>query len=195
MTQYSIGDGHGVTIFALDTPRHGATLRHSTFGPALIVRIAVAHPPRSSFAPVLPPTSTAWLPAGENLPLAGALLILVAARSHPPLRHWLFPARLLSPPTFLGVMRSRFSLVAGPSPRLSRRSPMLVGDVLLRRLPVAHGAGGRAASQTAGSTTFVVFDVRRLMRSTGGGARTGRRQCLGRRAHIGLLPCLVNGTF
>src|SRR5258708_20450761 len=47
--------------------------------PALIVRIAVATAALVSFGAGLAAYVNGWVPAGENLPLAGALLILVAA--------------------------------------------------------------------------------------------------------------------
>src|SRR6266550_1561620 len=47
--------------------------------PALIIRIAVATAALVSFGAGLVAYVNGWVPAGENLPLAGALLILVAA--------------------------------------------------------------------------------------------------------------------
>src|SRR5258708_15605364 len=47
--------------------------------PALIVRIVVATAALVSFGAGLAAYVNGWVPAGENLPLAGALLILVAA--------------------------------------------------------------------------------------------------------------------
>src|SRR5258706_1016373 len=116
--------------------------------PALIVRIAVATAALVSFGAGLAAYVNGWVPAGENLPLAGALLILVAAITR---RYGIalpgngFSSYVLGVMLFAILDRGwTFAAIVAPF-------AMLVCDVLLRRLPL-RSALGNAAHLTAGST-------------------------------------------
>ena len=157
--------------------------------PALIVRIAVATAALVSFGAGLTAYINGWVPAGENLPLAGALLILVAAITR---RYGIaLPGNGFSS-FVLGVMLYAildrgwaFAAIVAPF-------AMLVGDVLLRRLPL-RAALGNAAHLTAGST-FVGLMYSRISGATGAAALSADN--VGAVAlTIVLLPVIVNGTF
>src|SRR5437899_5518698 len=131
--------------------------------PALIVRLAVSVAALVSFGAALVAYVNGRVPAGENLPLSGALLILVAAITR---RYGIalpgngFSSYVLGVMLFAILDRGwAFAAIVAPF-------AMLVGDVLLRRLPVPT-ALGNAAHLTAG-TTFVGLMYARL--SGAGGA-------------------------
>src|SRR2546427_5883606 len=115
--------------------------------PALIVRIAVSVAALVSFGAGLVAYINGGVPAGENLPLAGALLVLVAAVTR---RYGIaLPGNGFSS-YVLGVMLYAildrgwaFAAIVAPV-------AMLGGDVLLRRLPLRAGRG-HAARLTMGS--------------------------------------------
>src|SRR5467141_3925324 len=121
--------------------------RFST-APALIVRVAVSLAAIISFGAGLTVYVNGRVPAGENLPLAGVLLVLVAAITR---RYGIaLPGNGFSS-YVLGVMLLTildrgwaFAAIVAPL-------AMLVGDVLLRRLPL-RAALGNAAHLTAGAT-------------------------------------------
>ena len=129
------------------------------------------------------------MPAGDNLPLAGALLILVAALSR---RYGIalpgngFSSYVIGVMLFAILHRGwAFAAIVAPF-------AMLVGDVLLRRLPV-RAALVNAAHLTAG-TTFVGLMYARIGGETGAAALSIDN--LGAVSlTIVLLPIIVNGTF
>src|SRR5213078_1111415 len=130
-----------------------------------------------------------WVPAGENLPLAGALLILVAAITR---RYGIalpgngFSSFVLGVMLFAILDRGwAFAAIVAPF-------AMLVGDVLLRRLPV-RTALGNAAHLTAGST-FVGFMYSRISGATAGAALAADNAWVVALTIV-LLPVIVNGTF
>src|SRR5262245_21233145 len=157
--------------------------------PALIVRVLIAIAALVSFGAGLAAYATGQVPAGENLPLAGALLVLVAALSR---RYGIalpgngFSSYVIGVMLFAILDRGwAFAAVVAPF-------AMLVGDVLLRRLPV-RGALDNAAHLTAG-TAFVALMYTRI----GGESRAGALTVgnLGAVAlTLVLLPMIVNGTF
>src|SRR5690242_16375504 len=132
--------------------------------PAPIVRIVVATAALVSFGAGLTAYVNGWVPAGENLPLAGALLVLIAALTR---RYGIaLPGNGFSS-YVLGVMLYAildrgwaFAAIVAPF-------AMLGGDVLLRRLPLRAGLGN-AAHLTMGST-LVGFMDGRLSGVHGGG--------------------------
>jgi len=157
--------------------------------PALIVRIAVATAALVSFGAGLAAYFNGWVPAGENLPLAGALLILVAAITR---RYGIalpgngFSSYVLGVMLFAILDRGwAFAAIVAPF-------AMLVGDVLLRRLPV-RTALGNAAHLTAGST-FVGLMYGRLSGATAGAALAADNAWVVALTIV-LLPVIVNGTF
>src|SRR6266481_5491774 len=157
--------------------------------PALIIRIAVATAALVSFGAGLVAYVNGWVPAGENLPLAGALLILVAAITR---RYGIaLPGNGFSS-YVLGVMLYAildrgwaFAAIVAPF-------AMLVGDVLLRRLPV-RTALGNAAHLTAGST-FVGLMYARVSGATGVAALSADNAWVVALTVV-MLPIIVNGTF
>src|SRR5436189_5008892 len=157
--------------------------------PALIIRIAVATAALVSFGAGLVAYVNGWLPAGENLPLAGALLILVAAITR---RYGIalpgngFSSFVLGVMLFAILDRGwAFAAIVAPF-------AMLVGDVLLRRLPV-RTALGNAAHLTAGAT-FVGLMYARLSGATGAAA-LAPDNLWAVALTIVMLPIIVNGTF
>src|SRR5262249_42463189 len=100
--------------------------------PALIVRVLIAIAALVSFCAVLAGYATGQVPAGEDLPLAGALLVLVAAVTR---RYGIalpgngFSSYVIGAMLFAILDRGwAFAAIVAPF-------AMLVGDVLLRRLP------------------------------------------------------------
>src|SRR5258707_4053681 len=157
--------------------------------PALIIRIAVTTAALVSFGAGLVAYVNGWVPAGENLPLAGALLILVAAITR---RYGIalpgngFSSFVLGVMLFAILDRGwAFAAIVAPF-------AMLVGDVLLRRLPV-RTALGNAAHLTAGST-FVGFMYSRISGATAGAALAHDNAWVVALTIV-LLPVIVNGTF
>src|SRR5206468_2845137 len=157
--------------------------------PALIIRIAVATAALVSFGAGLIAYINGWVPAGENLPLAGALLILVAAITR---RYGIalpgngFSSFVLGVMLFAILDRGwAFAAIVAPF-------AMLVGDVLMRRLPL-RAALGNAAHLTAGST-FVGLMYSRLSGATGVAALSADNAWVVALTVV-MLPIIVNGTF
>ncbi len=165
------------------------TLRHKLMRPALIVRFAVAIAALVSFGAGLAAYVSGGIPAGENLPLAGALLIVVAAitrRSGIALPGNGFSSYVVGVMLFAILDRGwAFAAIVAPF-------AMLVGDVLLRRLPV-RAALGNAAHLTAGST-FVGLMYARVSGATAGAALSADNAWVVALTIV-LLPAIVNGTF
>src|SRR5260370_19637927 len=123
--------------------------------PALVVRVAVCVAALASFGAGLAAYTSGRLPAGESLPLAGALLVLIAAITR---RYGIalpgngFSSYVLGVMLFAILDRGwAFAAIVAPF-------AMLVGDVLLRRLPL-RSALGNAAHLTAGSTFPGLLDA------------------------------------
>ena len=142
-----------------------------------------------SFGAGLVALAKGTVPAGENLPLAGAVLIVVAALSR---RYGIalpgngFSSYVIGVMLFAILDRGwAFAAIVAPF-------AMIVGDVLLRRVPV-RAALGNAAHLTAGST-FVGLMYARIGGATGAAALSIDN--VGAVAvTILLLPIIVNGTF
>src|SRR6185503_16590740 len=155
---------------------------------ALLVRAVVSIAALFSFGTGLVALAQGTSPSA-NLPLAGALLILVAAFTR---RYGIalpgngFSSYVIGVMLFAILDRGwAFAAVVAPF-------AMLVGDVLLRRLPV-RTALDNAAHLTAG-TAFVAFMYARIGGETGPGALSVEN--VGAVAiTIVLLPIIVNGTF
>ena len=116
--------------------------------PAFFVRAVVSLAALVSFGAGVFALVTGKAPAGANLPLAGALLVIVAAFTR---RYGIalpgngFSSYVIGVILFAILERGwAFAAIVAPF-------AMLVGDVLLRRLPV-RAALGNAAHLTAGST-------------------------------------------
>src|SRR2546422_6369788 len=162
--------------------------RFST-APALLVRVTVSLAAIISFGAGLTAYVNGRVPAGENLPLAGALLILVAAVTR---RYGIalpgngFSSYVLGAMLFAILDRGWvFAAIVAPF-------AMLVGDVLLRRLPL-RAALGHAAHLTAGST-FVGLIYARLSGATGAAALSADNAWVVALTVV-MLPIIVNGTF
>jgi len=157
--------------------------------PALIVRILIAIAALLSFGAGLIAYATGRVPGAENLPLAGALLVLVAAftrRNGIPLPGNGFSSYVLGVMLFAILDRGwAFAAIVAPF-------AMLVGDVLLRRLTF-RTALGNAAHLTAGST-FVGLMYARLSGAAGAAALTADNAWVVALTIV-LLPVIVNGTF
>ena len=157
--------------------------------PALVVRVAVSLAALVSFGAGLAAYAGGRVPAGENLPLAGALLILIAALTR---RHGIaLPGNGFSS-YVLGVMLYAildrgwaFAAIVAPF-------AMLGGDVLLRRLPL-RSALGNAAHLTMGSTLIGLMYAR--LSGVQGGAALGIENLGPLIITVILLPIIVNGTF
>src|SRR5437667_2595993 len=157
--------------------------------PALVVRVAVSLAALASFGAGLAAYASGRVPAGENLPLAGALLVLIASLTR---RYGIaLPGNGFSS-YVLGVMLYAildrgWACAACGSPRA-----MLGGDVLLRRLP--HRAGlGNAAHLTMGSSLVGLMYAR--LSGVQGGAALGIDNLAPVIITVVLLPIIVNGTF
>ncbi len=155
----------------------------------LFVRAVVGLAALVSFGAGLAALARGAALAGSSLPLAGAVLILVAALTR---RHGIalpgngFSSYVIGVMLFAILHRGwAFAAVVAPF-------AMLVGDVLLRRLPV-RAALGNAAHLTAG-TSFVGLMYARIGGATGAAALAIDN--VGPVAiTIVLLPMIVNGTF
>ncbi len=162
--------------------------RFST-APALFVRVAVSLAALISFGAGLTAYVNGRVPVGENLPLAGALLVLVAAITR---RYGIalpgngFSSYVLGVMLF-GILDRGWAFAAIVAP-----FAMLVGDVLLRRLPL-RSALGNAAHLTAGST-FVGLMYARLSGATGAAALSTDNAWVVALTIV-MLPMIVNGTF
>src|SRR5256714_11943366 len=133
--------------------------------PSAVVRIVVSIAALASFGAGLVAYVSGQVPAGESLPLAGALLVLIAAVTR---RYGIslpgngFSSYVLGVMLFAILDRGwTFAAIVAPF-------AMLVGDVLLRRLPL-RAALGNAAHLTAGAT-FVGVMYARLRGPTGAAA-------------------------
>src|SRR5437899_11806779 len=133
--------------------------------PALVVRVAVSLAALASFGAGLAAYASGRVPAGENLPLAGALLVLIASLTR---RYGIaLPGNGFSSYVLGGMLYAildrgwAFAAIVSPF-------AMLGGDVLLRRLPLRAGLGN-AAHLTAGSA-FVGWMYLRLSGATGAAA-------------------------
>ena len=162
--------------------------RFST-APALFVRVAVSLAAIVSFGAGVTAYVNGRVPAGENLPLAGAVLILVAAITR---RYGIalpgngFSSYVVGVMLFAILDRGwAFAAIVAPF-------AMLVGDVLLRRLPL-RVALGNAAHLTAGAT-FVGLMYARLSGATGAAALSADTAWVVALTVV-MLPIIVNGTF
>src|SRR5216683_3286440 len=157
--------------------------------PALVVRVAVSVAALASFGAGLAAYTSGRLPAGESLPLAGALLVLIAALTR---RYGIaLPGNGFSS-YVLGVMLYAildrgwtFAAIVAPF-------AMLGGDVLLRRLPL-RAALVNAAHLTMGSTLVGLMYAR--LSGVQGGAALGIDNLAPVIITVVLLPIIVNGTF
>src|SRR5258708_23014902 len=162
--------------------------RFST-APALLVRVAISLAALVSFGAGLTVYVSGRVPFGESLPLAGALIILVAAITR---RYGIaLPGNGFSsyvPGVMLFAILDRgwaFAAIVAPF-------AMLIGDVVLRRLPL-RSALGNAAHLTAGSA-FVGWMYLRLSGATGAAALSADNAWVVALTVV-LLPVIVNGTF
>src|SRR2546428_11287114 len=157
--------------------------------PALVVRVAVSLAALASFGAGLAAYASGRVPAGENLPLAGALLVLIASLTR---RYGIaLPGNGFSS-YVLGVMLYAildrgwaFAAIVSPF-------AMLGGDVLLRRLPLRAGLGN-AAHLTMGSTLVGLMYAR--LSGVQGGAALEIDNLAPVIITVVLLPIIVNGTF
>jgi methyl-accepting chemotaxis protein len=156
---------------------------------ALLVRAAVSIAAVVSFGAGLVALVQGPSPGGANLPLAGVLLVLVAALSR---RYGIalpgngFSSYVIGVMLFAILDRGwAFAAVVAPF-------AMLVGDVLLRRLPL-RGALTNAAHLTAG-TAFVALMYARIGGETGAGALSAGN-VFAIAVTLVVLPMIVNGTF
>src|SRR3989449_6120578 len=162
--------------------------RFST-APALIVRAGVAPAAIVSFGAGLTAYVSGRVLPGKTLPLAGALLVLVAAVTR---RYGIalpgngFSSYVLGVMLF-GILDRGWAFAAIVAP-----FAMLVGDVLMRRLPL-RAALGNAAHLTAGST-FVGLMYARLSGATGVAAVSADNAWVVALTVV-MLPIIVNGTF
>ena len=157
--------------------------------PALVVRSVIFLAALAGFGAGVAAYAGGSVPMGENLPLAAALLILVAALTR---RYGIalpgngFSSYVIGVMLFAILDRGwAFTAVVAPF-------AMIVGDVFLRRLPL-RAALVNAAHLTAGST-LVGLMYQRLGGETGIAALAPGN--LGTVAlTVALLPIVVNGTF
>ena len=157
--------------------------------PALIVRLAVSLAALISFGAGLLAYTSGRVPAGANLPLAGVLLILVAAMTR---RYGIalpgngFSSYVIGVMLFAILDRGwAFTAIVAPF-------AMLVGDVILRRQPL-RAALDNAAHLTTGST-LVGWMYARVGGATGADA-LAVDNLMPLTLTLVLLPIIVNGTF
>ena len=157
--------------------------------PAQIVRLAVSLAALVSFGAGIIAYTSGRVPASANLPLAGVLLILIAAMTR---RYGIalpgngFSSYVIGVVLFAVLDRGwAFTAIVAPF-------AMLVGDVILRRLPLG-AALDNAAHLTTGSTLVG------LMYARAGGAMGADALAIDNLAPLTLtlvlLPILVNGSF
>jgi methyl-accepting chemotaxis protein len=157
--------------------------------PALIVRLAVSLAALVSFGAGVIAYTSGRVAAGPSLPLAGVLLILIAAMTR---RYGIalpgngFSSYVVGVMLFAILDRGwAFAAIVAPF-------AMLVGDVLLRRLPLRSSLDN-AAHLTTGSTLVGLMYAR-----TGGEVGAGAL-AVDNLAPLALtlvlLPIIVNGTF
>ena len=157
--------------------------------PALIVRLAVSLAALISFGAGLLAYTSGRVPAGANLPLAGMLLILIAAMTR---RYGIalpgngFSSYVIGVMLFAILDRGwAFTAIVAPF-------AMLVGDVILRRQPL-RAALDNAAHLTTGST-LVGWMYARVGGATGADA-LAVDNLMPLTLTLVLLPIIVNGTF
>jgi methyl-accepting chemotaxis protein len=157
--------------------------------PALIVRLAVSVAALASFGAGIIAYTSGRVPAVPNLPLVGALLLLVAALSR---RYGIalpgngFSSYVIGVTLFTILDRGwAFTALVAPF-------AMLVGDVFLRRLPL-RAALANAAHLTTGST-LVGWMYARLGGMSGAGA-LALDNLAPLALTVVLLPIIVNSTF
>jgi methyl-accepting chemotaxis protein len=157
--------------------------------PALFVRVAVSLAALVSFGAGLAALANDSTPTGDNLPLAGALLIVVAALSR---RYGIalpgngFSSYVIGVMLFAILDRGwAFAAVVAPF-------AMLVGDVLLRRQPL-RAAFGNAAHLTMGTTIVGLMYAR--VGGVTGAAALSIENVGAVTLTIVMLPIIVNGTF
>jgi methyl-accepting chemotaxis protein len=156
---------------------------------ALLVRAVVSAAALLGFGAGLVALVNGTVPAGANVPLAGALLVLAAALTR---RYGIalpgngFSSYVIGVVLF-AIFDRGWAFAATVAP-----FAMLVGDVLLRRIPV-RAALGNAAHLTFGAT-FVGLMYARIGGATGAAA-LGIDNLGAAAATIALLPIIVNGTF
>src|SRR2546430_917300 len=156
---------------------------------ALIVRIVVSIAALVSSGAGLVAYVNGRVPAGENLPLAGTLLVLAAAITR---RYGIalpgngFSSYVLGAMLYAILDRGwAFAAIAAPL-------AMIVGDVFLRRMPL-RTALGNASHLTAGSA-FVGLMYLRLSGATGAAALSAENAWVVALTLV-ILPLIVNGTF
>jgi methyl-accepting chemotaxis protein len=157
--------------------------------PALLIRAVISLAALVSFAAGIVAYARGAVVIGENLPLAAALLILLAALTR---RYGIaLPGNGFSS-YVIGVML--FAILYGGWAFAAVVAPfvMIVGDVFLRRMPL-RSALGNAAHLTTGSTLVGLF-YERLGGAVGPAALSAGNVSL-IAATIVLLPVIVNGTF
>ncbi len=164
-------------------------LSRTAAAPALVVRVAVSLVALASFGAGLAAYASGRVPAGENLPLAGALLVLIASLTR---RYGIaLPGNGFSSYVLGGMLYAildrgwAFAAIVSPF-------AMLGGDVLLRRLPLRAGLGN-AAHLTMGSTLVGLMYAR--LSGVQGGAALGIDNLAPVIITVVLLPVIVNGTF
>ncbi len=157
--------------------------------PALIVRLVVSLAALVSFGAGVIAYTSGRVPVTANLPLAGVLLILIAAMTR---RYGIalpgtgFASYVIGVILFAILDRGwAFAAIVAPF-------AMLVGDVILRRLPLG-AALDNAAHLTTGSTLVG------LMYARAGGGLGADALAIDNLAPLAvtlaLLPIIVNGTF
>ena len=178
------------TIAVLDTPRHVPELaNHTLMKAALSLRVIVSLAGLAAFGAGVVAFASGAAPAGDNAVLAGLALVFAAALSR---RYGIaLPGNGFSS-YVVGVMLLAildrgwaFAAVVAPF-------AMLVGDILLRRLPL-RAALNNAGHLTVG-TTLVGLMYERMGGQTGATALTAGNLGLVALV-IALLPVVVNGTF
>jgi methyl-accepting chemotaxis protein len=161
----------------------------SRFAPALIIRLVVSAAALVGFGAGLAAAVGGHVPSSGNLPLAGALLILVGGLTR---RYGIalpgngFSSYVIGVMLFAILDRGwAFAAIVAPF-------AMIVGDVFLRRLPL-RAALVNAAHLTTGSTIVGVMYAR--LGGETGAAALATENIGPLTITVLLLPMIVNGTF